>query len=70
MKRYTQNLFFLFDQDQAGFDATVRGLKIAYEQDTYPKILTLPAEYKDVDERANVNPSEDDLKAFFDGAED
>lgn len=70
MKRYTQNLYFLFDGDTAGFDATLRGLKIAYEQDTYPKILSLPAEYKDVDERANVTPSEKEITAFFNGAED
>ena len=70
MKRYTQNLYLLFDNDPAGFDATVRGLKIAYEQDTYPKILALPAGYKDVDEWANVSPSESDISAFFAGAED
>ncbi len=65
MKRYTQNLFLLFDGDDPGFDATVRGLKVAYEQDTYPKILMLPDGYKDVDERANVTPSESMINEFF-----
>lgn len=70
MKRYTQNLFFLFDNDPAGFDATVRGLKIAYEQDIYPKILILPEGFKDVDERANVQPDPTALEKFFAEAED
>lgn len=70
MKRYTHNLYLLFDNDPAGFDATVRGLKMAYEQDTYPKILQLPAGYKDVDEWANISPSEEAISAFFAGAED
>lgn len=70
MKRYTQNLYLLFDGDAAGFDATVRGLKVAYEQDTYPKILSLPEGYKDVDEWANVTPSEENIKDFFAWAED
>lgn len=70
MKRYTQNLYLLFDNDPAGFDATLRALKIAYEQDTYPKILRLPDGYKDVDEWANVSPSEEQISSFFAGAED
>ena len=65
MKRYTQNLYLLFDNDTAGFDATVRALKIAYEQDTYPKILSLPPEYKDVDEWANIAPDEQKINDFF-----
>lgn len=70
LKRYTQNLFFLFDHDAAGFDATMRGLKIAFEQDMYPKILTLPEGFKDVDEWANANPDDQAMIDFFDRAED
>lgn len=70
MKRYTQNLYLLFDNDPAGFDATVRALKIAYEQDSYPKILRLPEGFKDVDEWANISPSEEQINSFFAGAED
>lgn len=27
IKRYTNNVYFLFDSDPAGFDATIRALK-------------------------------------------
>lgn len=70
LKRYTQNIYFLFDNDPAGIQASVRALKVAYQHDIYPKILTLPAEYKDVDEWANVQPSQDDIEAFFAAAQD
>lgn len=70
LKRYTQNIYFLFDNDPAGIQASVRALKVAYQHDIYPKILTLPTEYKDVDEWANVQPSQDDIEAFFTAAQD
>ncbi len=70
LKRYTQNIYFLFDNDPAGIQASVRALKVAYQHDIYPKILTLPADYKDVDEWANVQPSQDDIEAFFVAAQD
>ncbi len=50
VSRHTQNLVFAFDQDWAGYEAAIRWLKVAYEQDLYPKILLFPKEYKDVDE--------------------
>ena len=53
INRYTPNLLFAFDNDNAWFEATVRGLKVAYEQDLFPKILVFPSEYKDVDQRLN-----------------
>ncbi len=70
LKRYTPNIYFLFDNDPAGIQASQRALKIAYQNDIYPKMLQLPAEYKDVDERANVNPSSDDVKKIFTDAVD
>ena len=70
LKRYTANLYFLFDNDPAWIQASQRALKIAYQNDVYPKMLKLPVWYKDIDERANIKPSEEDIAACFDQAED
>ncbi len=48
--RHTEHLLFAFDNDDAWFEASIRWLKVAYEQDLFPKILQFPDEYKDVDE--------------------
>lgn len=50
ISRHTDHLLFAFDNDNAGFEATIRGLKVAYEQNLYPKVLVFPDKYKDVDE--------------------
>ena len=70
LKRYTPNIYFLFDNDPAGVAAAQRALKIAYQNDTYPKIITLPDWFKDIDERANTKPSEEAIKWIFDTAVD
>jgi DNA primase len=54
IKRYTQHLFFLFDNDQAGQQATFRAMKLCYHQDLFPKIITLPEHVKDIDDVANL----------------
>lgn len=54
IKRYTQNLFLLFDSDSAGQEASLRALTLAYQNNLFPKIITLPEGYKDVDELANT----------------
>ena len=53
LKRHTENLFLLFDNDQAGRQATFRALKLCYAQDLFPKIISLPEWFKDADELAN-----------------
>lgn len=70
LKRYTQNIYFLFDNDPAWIQASVRALKIAYQNDMYPKLLSLPSEYKDIDERANARPEQEQIQKFFDDASD
>lgn len=70
LKRYTPNIYFLFDNDPAGIQAAQRALKIAYQNDMYPKMLRLPDGYKDVDERANIEPSHDEVVRIFDVAVD
>jgi DNA primase len=37
LKRYTDTVYFLFDSDQAGQNATQRALSLAYQQDLFPK---------------------------------
>lgn len=50
LKRHTDQVILLFDNDQAGFEATTRALKVAYQADLFPRAFGLPIEYKDVDE--------------------
>lgn len=61
LKRHTDNVYLLFDNDDAGFGATVRGMKLAYAQDLYPQVLQLHNTnrkdewtIKDVDDFANA----------------
>lgn len=53
LKRYTENVFFLFDNDEAWEMATFRALKIAYQQNIFPKMVVLSSNIKDIDELAN-----------------
>ncbi|OQB41538.1 MAG: DNA primase [candidate division CPR1 bacterium ADurb.Bin160] len=54
MKRYTENIYILFDNDDAGKNATFNALKIAYRENMYPKMISLPKEFKDIDDLANI----------------
>ena len=53
LKRHTENIYLLFDNDQAWRQATFRALKLCYAQDLFPKIISLPDWFKDADELAN-----------------
>ena len=54
IKRYTDKVYMLFDNDEAWKNATVRALKIAYRENIFPKMIILPTEFKDVDDLANI----------------
>lgn len=54
IKRYTERIFLLFDNDDAGQEANLRALTLAYQNDIFPKIVTLPDGFKDIDELANT----------------
>lgn len=54
LKKYTDRVVLLFDQDKAGFEATKRALALAYAQDIYPVVMNLADEYKDVDDLAQA----------------
>ena len=70
LKRYTDNLYLLFDSDQAGQAATIRALSIAYQNDIFPKKITLPAPAKDADDLANVENGAELFKEQFENAQD
>ena len=53
LKKYTERVIFLFDNDAAGQAATMRWLKLCYDQGIYPTIIQLPKVTKDIDELAN-----------------
>lgn len=53
LKRYTEKVYMVFDNDKAGLQATIKGLQIAYEQDIFPSHIQLPDDTKDLDELAN-----------------
>jgi DNA primase len=42
LKRYTENVYILFDNDDAGKNASIRALKIAYRENIFPKMIRLP----------------------------
>lgn len=70
LKRHTENIFLLFDNDQAGRQATFRALKLCYAQDIFPKIITLPEGFKDADELANSDNWVQLFKECVDNAKD
>lgn len=59
LSRHTHNIQLLFDNDGAGFAATIRAVKLCLEQDIYPQILHLEKPYKDVDDLANDDKLDD-----------
>jgi DNA primase len=70
LKRYTEHLFFLFDNDKAGQQATFRALKLCYHQDLFPKIIMLPEDVKDVDDVANLENGRELFKTCLSEAQD
>jgi DNA primase len=64
VKRFTNNLTFIFDGDEAGIKASLRGIDIALKNELNIKAIALP-EGEDPDTFSNKNDNEDLLK-FFD----
>jgi DNA primase len=54
IKRFTEHLFLLFDNDDAGHEASIRALTLSYQNSLFPKIISLPEGFKDIDELANT----------------
>lgn len=71
LKRYSDNICFLFDNDNAGTTATLRWLAIAYAQGIYPKIITLWWNHKDIDEVVRNNAkAQDEVQELLQKASD
>lgn len=71
LKRYDDHVYFLFDNDSAGINATLRWLAIAYAQNLYPKIISLSSEHKDIDELVrNNHDSQSQVKDLMASAKD
>lgn len=71
IKRFTENVYFLFDKDRAGEEASIRWLKVAYWQNIFPKILSnLPDWCKDVDDLANMSDGKNIFVKCFDESKD
>lgn len=70
IKRYTDNVYFLFDNDKAWNQATIRALKVAYQQDMFPKVITVPEGYKDVDDLANEENWKDKFFVQLENSQD
>lgn len=66
LKRQTDHIVFAFDGDTAGFEATLRALKVAYTYEIYPKILILPVQFKDIDEFVH---SDQDYRSYLSGSD-
>ncbi len=70
IKRYTENIYLLFDADNAGNQASIRALKLFYQQNLYPKIIELPDGFKDTDDLANTENGKSDFLTCLENAED
>ncbi|MDR2416385.1 MAG: toprim domain-containing protein, partial [Candidatus Peribacteria bacterium] len=70
IKRFTEHLYFLFDNDQAGQQATFRAMKLCYHQNLFPKIITLPEQVKDVDDVANLEQGKQLFETCLEQAQD
>ena len=70
LKRYTENIYLMFDNDLAWQQATQRALKLFYQQNLFPKIISLPEPWKDIDEISNEENWKDIFNECLSKAED
>ncbi len=56
LNRYSRNIAFSFDSDDAGIIAMKKAITIALENDISVKIVSLPKAYKDPDEAIKADP--------------
>lgn len=70
LKRYTENIYLMFDNDQAGQQATQRALKLFYQQNLFPRLIQLPESCKDIDDLANTQSGKSAFEACLTEAKD
>jgi DNA primase len=68
--RYTDTVYFLFDNDKAGIQASIKWLKLSYEQNIFPKLLELPNSHKDIDDLANTQEGKEIFEQALENAKD
>lgn len=56
LSRYTKDLTFCFDSDEAGINATLRAVEMCAALDLNPKVAMLPKGCKDIDDAAKLGP--------------
>jgi len=56
LRRFTNKIYFAFDQDSAGQVATERGIELALKKGFLVYVVFIPKPYKDVDECVKSNP--------------
>ncbi len=54
LSRYTRDLTFCFDADNAGVNATLRAVELCVALDLNPKVAKLPKDCKDIDDVAKL----------------
>jgi len=57
IKRFTNNLYFSFDTDEAGLKALIRSIGIAEEMELQHKVIDLTG-FQDADELIRINPEQ------------
>jgi len=58
LSRYTRNIAFCFNTDNAGQKATLRGVQLALAQELTPYLIDLPSDVKDIDELIQKRPDD------------
>lgn len=72
LQRYTNDVLFLFDNDEAGLNATIRWLKLAYERNVFPRMITVEGDNKDIDDvvRKSAEEAHEIVKKMIENAQD
>ncbi|MCC7304010.1 DNA primase [bacterium] len=58
LSRYSNNVAFCFDNDEAGQKSMLRGVQLALSQGMTPFIISLPEDVKDIDELIQKRPDD------------
>lgn len=56
LRRYSEELILVFDNDEAGQKATLKTIELAQGMDFNLKTISIPEEFKDADEAIRTNP--------------
>lgn len=57
LRRHTNNIVFAFDNDEAGFKATIKAIEMAWSLGIQTSVVSFPADIKDAGEAVEKDPS-------------